>query len=84
MLKRIISNEYIRATENPVENNEIEESDERINYLLKKLKSIDADLFKNLDNEISGSIRLYSRYYFSNGFESGLNLINEINDIKIK
>lgn len=83
MLKRMINNEFTRITGEPPESNNILESDERMNELIKKLKSIDGDLFKNLDNEISTSISLNSRYYFIKGFELGIKLMNDIKDIKV-
>ena len=83
MLKRIMSNEYMRITEKVPESNEILESDERINELLKKLKSIDHDLFESLDYEIASNISLRCRHYFNNGFQSGLQLMNKIKDINV-
>lgn len=84
MLKRIINNEFIRTTGTPPESKDILESDERINNIMQKLKSIDSEMFKNLDNEIGSSISMYSRYYFTKGFDSGLQLANEIKDMKVK
>ena len=84
MLKRIMNSEFTIITEEPPKSNEILESDERMNELIKKLKSIDGDLFKNLDNEIGANISLHSRYYFNKGFEVGLQLANEIKDVKVK
>ena len=65
MLKIIINNEFNRITANPIENNQIEESTERLNELILKLKSINSDLFKNLDEEIGKNISLNSRYFFN-------------------
>lgn len=84
MLKIIINNEFNRITANPIENNQIEESAERLNELILKLKSINSDLFKNLDEEIGKNISLNSRYFFIKGFEAGLQLANEIKDVKVK
>jgi len=84
MLKRIMNSEFTIMTEEPPRSNEILESNERMDELIKKLKSIDVDLFEELDNEIGKSISLNSRYYFNKGFEIGLQLANEIKDVKVK
>lgn len=84
MLKRIMNNEYIRTTENVLESNEILESNERISELVKKIKSINSELFAELDNEIGSNISFHCRHYFNKGFEAGLQLANEIKDIKVK
>ena len=83
MLNTIISDEFERAVENQP-SNEILESDKRISELLKKLIPIDKDLFTKLDNEIGSTISLNSRYYFIKGFKAGLQLANEIKDVKVK
>lgn len=80
MLNTIINNEFERAVESEP-SNDILQSDSRINELVKKLESIDKELFTKLDNEISSSISLNSRYYFKKGFESALKLMNEINNL---
>jgi hypothetical protein len=82
MLKTIISNEFERVVENEP-NNKILESDKRLNELVIKLKFIDKELFFKLDEEIGTSISLNSRYYFNKGFEAGLQLANEIKEIKV-
>lgn len=80
MLNTIISNEYEKLVEDePIK--EILESNERLNELVMKIKSIDKELFMNLDSEIGTNIILNSRYYFKKGFESALKLMNEINNL---
>ena len=79
-----MNSEFTIMTEEPPRSNEILESNERMDELIKKLKSIDVDLFEELDNEIGKSISLNSRYYFNKGFEIGLQLENEIKDVKVK
>lgn len=83
MLKTIINDEFERIVKNKP-NNEILKSDERVNELIIKLKSIDKELFNKLDNEIGKSISLNSSYYFKKGFESALKLMNEIRYINNK
>lgn len=83
MLNTIISNEYERLVENePIK--EILESDKRLDELVTKIKSIDKELFSNLDDEIGLNIILNNRYYFKKGFESALKLSNDIKDVTIK
>lgn len=84
MLKRIMKNEYDRLNLNNIEEKEIGESDLRISELLNKVRSNDKDLSNNFDDEIGININLRSKYYFNKGFEAGLQLANEIKDIKVK
>jgi len=83
MLNTIISNEFEILIENePIK--EILESNERINELMIKIKSIHKELFAELDDEIGSNISLNSRFYFKQGFESAIKLMNDIRDINNK
>jgi len=83
MLNTIISNEFEILIENePIK--EILESNEILNELVMQIKSIDKELFINLDSEIGSNISLNSRYYFEKGFKSAVKLMNDIRDINNK
>ena len=83
MLNTIISNEFEILIENePIK--EILESNEILNELVMQIKSIDKELFINLDREIGSNISLNSRYYFEKGFKSAVKLMNDIRDINNK
>lgn len=84
MLKRIMRNEYVRISRDSIEGSEILESEKRIGELLKKIKSIDSEVFHSLDSEIGTNISLHSRNYFNIGFKLGLKLATEIEDVTVK